>query len=281
LVALGAELFRDKRLSADHKLSCASCHVPERGFIDGSKTARGKGGRPITRNTPALWDLSYATAFYWDGRSPTLDAQIVDAIERTEEMDSTVAAAVLWLSRDPEMVARFARARRPLNGDTVVTAIATYQRSLASAPTRFDRWVAGDETALTPLEVQGFGVFTGPGRCLACHGGWRFTDERYHRIGLPSRDPGRAAVKGTLEAAGGVRAFKTPSLREVRWTAPYMHDGSLATLKAVLDHYTSPRLARMGVAAELRQPLQLSTAERQALLGFLAAISSDRPPAAP
>lgn len=281
LVDLGATLFHDRRLSGDHRLSCATCHVPARGFVDGRRTARGKGGRGLTRNTPALWDLAFANRFYWDGRAPTLEAQIVDAIERESEMDGTVAAGVLWLSRDPAMVDAFARARQPLQTDTVVGALVAYQRSLASAETRFDRWVAGEATALSPQEVQGFQVFTGPGRCLACHGGWRFTDERLHDIGLPGRDRRRLAPAGTSEASPAERAFKTPSLREVRWTAPYMHDGRLGSLTAVVDHYASPRRRPAGVAAELREPIRLSTTERAALVAFLQAISSDRPPAVP
>jgi cytochrome c peroxidase len=279
-VELGGRLFFEKRLSSDHKMSCATCHDPDKAFIDGRPRARGNKGQTLPRNTPALLNLGDAKAFYWDGRAPTLEAQVKDAIEREGEMDATLEAAVVWLSRDQTYVDAFARAYpgQGLANETLPRAIAAYERTLVSPPTRFDRWVAGDEAALDAKEIAGFRVFTGKGRCLACHGGWRFTDDKFHDIGLRSPDRGRAALPGVASAE---RAFKTPSLREARWTAPYMHDGNLRSFDDVVAHYAGKLDRRASLAAELKQPIDLTPQERAQLVLFLKTLSSDTRPRAP
>lgn len=274
LIALGARLFREPRLSSDHKLSCASCHVPERGFTDGRRTASGKRGRTLPRNTPALWNLAQARALYWDARVPTLEAQVEDAVERDAEMDSTLAAAARWLALDPTYPRQFQRASLAFDGPAIATSIAAYQRSIASPPTRFDRWVEGDATALSRREVDGFRVFTGPGRCVACHGGWRFTDDRLHDIGLPTR--GRIAPDGSRRVD-----WKTPSLREARWTAPYFHDGRARSLERVVAYYAGRPPRRPTLAPIMRTPISLSRRERADLVAFVMTLSSGTRPRAP
>lgn len=279
--ALGAALFNDVRLSADHRMSCATCHDPARGFTDGRTRARGNAGRSLQRNTPALWNLATATAFYWDARVSTLEAQAKDAIEREHELDSTLEAAARWLAAAPGQAAAFMRVydRGPLEVPANITrAIAAYQRTLVSPPTRFDRWIDGDGDALSEAEVAGFRIFTGKGRCLACHGGWRFTDDLVHDIGLPSRDRGAAAISGKSRAE---RTFKTPSLREALWSAPYMHDGSLRTLDDVVAHYAGRLQRRPSLASELAQPIRLAARERANLVAFLKTLSSADRPRAP
>jgi cytochrome c peroxidase len=279
VVALGARLFAEKKLSADHRMSCATCHDPAQSFADGRRKARGNKGQDLPRNTPALWNLADASAFYWDGRSPTLEAQIKDAIERDGEMDATLEAAVVWLRRDATYVAQFNQAFRrtdALSNDTILAALAAYERTLVSPETRFDRWIGGDFYALSEREVSGLRLFTGKARCLACHGGWRFTDDRFHDIGLRSRDPGRQAVAPT----GPERAFKTPPLREAVWSAPYMHDGSLKTLEEVVAHYAGNLENRASLAPELKRGIVLSESERADLVAFLKTLSSDRQPRA-
>jgi cytochrome c peroxidase len=280
-IALGARLFAEQKLSSDHKMSCATCHDPDRAFTDGRVTARGNKGQALPRNTPPLWNLAWQKRFYWDARADRLEAQVKDAIEREGEMDGTLQAAALWLSQDPSYVADFQRVYRAdvLQQPALITkAIAAYERTLVSPQTRFDRWAAGDDRALGPEELAGFRIFTGKGRCLACHGGWRFTDDDVHDIGLSSPDRGAAALPGS-SAAG--RAFKTPSLREIDWSGPYMHDGSLTTLDAVLDHYTRRLDRRASLAPELRAPLTLTQPERRDLIAFLRTLSSERRPRAP
>lgn len=279
-IALGERLFFEPKLSANHKMSCATCHEPDRASTDGRVTARGDKGQPLARNTPPLWNLAWQKRFYWDARVETLEAQVKDAIEREGEMDGTLQAAALWLSQDPSYVADFRRTYRAdvlEQPDLIAKAIAAYERTLVSPLTRFDRWAAGDDRALSPEELAGFRIFTGKARCLACHGGWRFTDDDVHDIGLRSADRGAAALPDS-KAAG--RAFKTPSLREIDWTGPYMHDGSLMALDDVLDHYTRRLDRRASLAPELRTPLALSPAERSDLLAFLRTLSSERVPKA-
>jgi cytochrome c peroxidase len=156
--------------------------------------------------------------------------------------------------------------------EAVVAALAAYLRSLISPPSRFDAWIGGDAAALGPAQVRGFRLFTGKAGCVLCHVGWRFTDDRFHDIGLPGNDPGRGAVPG---GTPGLSAFKTPSLREIARTAPYMHDGSLPTLAAVVTHYSGGFLRRPGLAPNLNRELRLSAREKADLIAFLRTLSSE------
>jgi cytochrome c peroxidase len=278
-ILLGARLFSEPKLSADHKMSCATCHDPAQSFADGRRKARGNKGQDLPRNTPQLWNLETARSFYWDGRSLSLEAQIKDAVEREGEMDATLEAAVVWLSRDTSYVAAFQRTyggQNALNSDNLLKALAAYERTLVSPDTRFDRWIEGDMYALSEREIAGLRVFTGKGRCLACHGGWRFTDDGFHDIGLKSKDPGRQSIAG-----GPERAFKTPSLREAVWAAPYMHDGSLKTLEDVVEHYAGKLEDRPSLAPELKRGVTLTPTERADLITFLKTLSSDSRPKPP
>ena len=159
--------------------------------------------------------------------------------------------------------------------NSVLKALAAYVRSLVSPPTRFDAWIGGDAEALSAAEVRGFVLFTGKAGCVLCHAGWRFTDDRFHDIGLPGKDPGRGVVPG---GTPGLAAFKTPSLRELKRTAPYMHDGSLPTLAAVLAHYTSGFVRRPSLAPTMNLKLKLGAQERADLIAFLHTLSSEKPP---
>jgi cytochrome c peroxidase len=278
-VALGARLFSERKLSTGQTMSCATCHNPDRSFMDGRRKARGNQGEDLLRNTPALWNLSSARLFYWDGRVSTLEAQIKDAVERDGEMASTLDGGVQRLSLDPSYVESFQRAfdePTALSADNLLKAMASYERSLHSPATRFDGWIAGDKNALSQREIAGLRIFTGKGRCLACHGGWRFTDDGFHDVGLRSPDQGRSAIAG-----GSGRTFKTPSLREAVWTAPYMHDGSLRTLDDVVAHYAGKLDLRQSLAPELKRGINLSKSERRDLVAFLKTLSSTTRPGAP
>jgi cytochrome c peroxidase len=278
---LGLRLFSEPKLSADHKMSCATCHDPAKSFQDDRARAKSNKGEALARNTPSVWNVGFGKSFYWDGRAASLEAQVKDAIEREGEMDATLDAAVLWLAKDRGYSEAFARtfgAAEGISPRTLTDALAAYQRSLISPETRFDRWIEGDATALDATELAGFRLFTGKGRCLTCHGGWRFTDDSFHDTGLRSTDRGRAALPGVASAE---RAFKTPSLREVRWSAPYMHDGSLKSLEDVVAHYAGRLEPRASLAAELKRGIALNPQERAQLVAFLKAISSDQRPRAP
>jgi cytochrome c peroxidase len=184
------------------------------------------------------------------------------------------------LNADLDLLAAFQAAfpePAPISEDSVAKALASYVRSLVSARTRFDAWIEGNGQALEANEVRGFRIFTGKAGCVLCHVGWRFTDDRFHDIGLPGKDAGRGAVAG---GTPGLPAFKTPSLRELALTAPYMHDGSRPTLAAVVAHYADTFLKRPSLAPSIRR-LDLTGAERADLIAFLGTLSSPGSPAQP
>jgi cytochrome c peroxidase len=188
--------------------------------------------------------------------------QVGMPIAEPQEMGGDLVVILGRLGGDEALVRQF-RTTFPetpaVSRDTILMALASYVRSLVSPPTRFDAWIDGDAQALRPTEVRGFGVFVGKAGCVLCHVGWRFTDDRFHDIGLRSPDDGRGAVAG---GTPGLRAFKTPGLRELAHTAPYMHDGSLATLEAVVKHYTGGFVARPGLATHINRKLRLSAQEK-------------------
>jgi len=279
-VALGARLFGDPRLSGSGERSCASCHHPERAFSDGRRRARGLSGANLARNTPSLWNLAWSEAYFWDGRAPTLEAQVRMPIVAADEMAGEWPSILARLNADLALLAAF-RAAFPdaaaVSEEGVAKALASYVRSLVSPRTRFDAWIEGDERALGSNEVRGFRLFTGKAGCVLCHVGWRFTDDRFHDIGLPGTDAGRGAVPG---GTPGLAAFKTPSLRELAYTAPYMHDGSRPTLAAVVAHYADTFRQRPSLAPSLRR-LDLTASERADLIAFLGTLSSAGSPARP
>ncbi len=273
-VALGRDLFRDVRLSGSGRASCASCHDPARAFTDGRKTAVGPAGAMLTRNTPALYNLAWATSFFWDGRAPSLAEQAKVPILAPAELAGDLSSIAQDLSRDEEMSTRFAvafPAAPRITEVEILDALAAYERSLVSPQTRFDRWVEGDVEALTAQELEGFDIFVGKGGCVSCHGGWRLTDDAFHDIGLPGTDLGRGAL-----VPGGLPEFKTPSLREAAHTAPYMHDGSLATLEDVVRHYTGGLVMRQSLAPTVVRDLKLTNEEKADLVAFLKTLSSEQ-----
>jgi cytochrome c peroxidase len=280
-VALGARLFADARLSGDGSRSCATCHLPDRSFTDGRRRARSVSRSPLPRNTPSLWNLAWARQFFWDGRAPSLEEQVAMPIEAADEMGGHWPAILDRLQADAGLAAEFRAAfteEPAVSQATIVKALASYVRSLVSPPTRFDAWIGGDAQALSAAETRGFRVFTGKGGCLLCHAGWRFTDDLFHDIGLRGRDPGRGAVPG---GTPGLQAFKTPGLRDVARTAPYMHDGSLPTLAAVVRHYSGGFVARPALAPSIDRQLRLTAGERSDLVAFLRALSPAKEEAAP
>ena len=225
-----------------------------------------------------LWNMAWGLSFFWDGRASSLETQAMVPIENEREMAGNLQTG---LAGARLRSANAQGLRRRLPGDPAVTqtnlakALAAFQRTLVSPETRFDRWVKGDDKALEPEELAGFSLFVGKAGCVACHQGWRFTDEAFHDIGLPSDDKGRGPILGVSAAD---HAFKTPSLRERVWSAPYMHDGSLATFEDVVDHYAerivrAPHPLGRPAAADRTQ-----RTERVQLVAFLNTLSSDDPP---
>jgi cytochrome c peroxidase len=268
-VALGEMLFADPRLSGDGKRTCATCHRPALAFTDGRRRAQAIAGSAMQRNTPSLWNLAWSKQYFWDGRAPTLEEQVGGPIEAADEMGGEWSVILKRLQADASIAERFRTAfpsEASLTEATIRKALAAYLRSLTTPPSRFDAWIGGDEKSLRPEEVRGFRTFTGKAGCALCHAGWRFTDDRFHDIGLRSTDQGRGDAKG---GTPGQIAFKTPGLRDVARTAPYMHDGSLTTLAAVLEHYTGRFLARPTLATTMNRSLRLTVQEKADLVAFL------------
>jgi cytochrome c peroxidase len=266
LSTLGARLFREVKLSSDHRLSCASCHDAAKSFTDGRIRGRNNTGGSQRRNTPSLWNVGFGKSFGWTGHSDSLADFTRTQVERDGEMDSTLEAVTHWLSRDQGYSAVFddaTQVRPSLTPATITDALVAYQRTLISPPTRFDRWVEGEAGALTAREQEGFRLFTGKAQCSSCHSGWRFTDDTRHDTGL--------------RGSGG-QSFKTASLREAVWSAPFMHDGRMRSLEDVIAHYAGKLDRRTSLSPELKRPILLTAAERVKLLAFLKTLSSDSMP---
>lgn len=278
-VALGERLFSDVRLSANGRISCSTCHDPKLGLAEGVPlSTAGVTGRALRRHTPSLWNVAWSPLLMWDGRAAGLEAQAALPMSDADEMASSPELAVARLNEEADMRAAFAQAfpeAPAVSPSNLLKALAAYQRTLVSPPTRFDSWVAGDDSALSTEERLGLSLFAGKARCIACHVGFSFTDHAFHDIGLPTTDLGRGPVAG-LRAAD--HAFRTPTLRELAWTAPYMHDGSLATLEDVVRHYEGGGIARPSRSRELPKAFVLTDEERAALVAFLETLSSDAPP---
>ncbi len=277
-IALGRRLFFDKEISATGTIACASCHDPKLAFSDGEPTGRGVSGRRLVRHTPSLWNLAWSRLLFWDGRAPSLEAQVRFPVEHPDEMGESLENAVFRLSRHDSYARDFAAAfpaAPEVNVRNLTLALAAFERTLVSPPTRFDAWIAGDAAAFSAAEVRGFRIFTGKGRCSNCHSGFALSDNNFYDIGLPGQDRGRGAI---INLTAAEHAFKTPSLRELAWTAPYMHDGSLATLEEVVRHYEDGAVVRPSLSRDLPQQLRLSDGERADLIAFLETLSSDRPP---
>lgn len=254
-IKLGRSLFFDKRLSRDGSMSCSSCHDPKLGFGDTRKLATGVGGRAGKRRSPRIVNRVYGSSFFWDGRAATLEAQVVQPISDPNEMDLPLDEAAKRVGVDAA---------------NLRNALASYVRSILSGNSPYDKYLQGERTALTDQQRLGLRLFSGKAGCVSCHVGPNLTDERFHNtgIGQPGED-GRFAVTKMPADRG---AFKTPSLREVALTPPFMHDGSLATLEEVIDFYDKGGARNEHLDPEMRE-LRLTAEEKAALVAFLRALS--------
>lgn len=276
-VSLGRRLFFDRRLSRDRSLACGGCHNPAKGFTDGRTVSEGVFHRRGTRNVPTLVNRGYGAAFFWDGRISTLEEQVLQPILNPVEMDMTIEKVVTVLQHDRHYRAQFRQAfKREVNREDVAHALASYVRSILSGDSPYDRYLNGEKDALSAEAREGLRLFRGKGNCVACHVGPNLTDEGFHNTGVAWRDgkltdPGRFAITGMDEDRG---AFKPPTLREVARTAPYMHDGSLATLEDVVEYYDRGGNRNPWLDPEIR-PLHLSSAERQNIIAFLRCLTHE------
>ena len=290
-IALGEQLFVDARLSVHGQTSCASCHAPERGWADGFPLSMRLMGERMTRNSPAIFNVAFNTLHMWDGRNATLEQQALSSQSMTGSLNAGakeqgITDGNLGIERIRKLngyLEAFAKAYpgEPVNKETVSKALAAFERSLVSRDTPFDRWVGGDVNAMTPPQINGLRVFMDPtkGNCSACHTAPNFTDNGFHNIGLkqwgePNADVGRFKQKEVALMKG---AFRTPSLREVGYSAPYFHDGSAARLQDVIEHYVRGGDVHTNLSPNLK-PLTLTVQERTDLLAFLQALNTPYQP---
>lgn len=301
-VELGRQLFFDKRLSADGSVSCATCHDPKRAFTDGKKTAEGVGGKRGARNTPTVLNAMFNSSLFWDGRTDSLEAQAKEPMVNPDEMGNTSHDQVVKrIAAVPDYADQFQRVfGRPASIEDLAKAIAAFERTLVSGNAPFDRFLAGDRSALSQAAQRGFNLYRGKARCSVCHGlnaAFPFlTDGNYRNTSVAANSADFPALARSASTAGTVittsqskselgrfvvsgnaldiGAFRTPSLRNVELTAPYFHDGSAATLADVVRFYV-----RGGNETAYRdwelQAVDLSESEQKDLIEFLKSLTSD------
>jgi cytochrome c peroxidase len=289
-IALGRRLYFDPALSVDDTVSCATCHHPDFGFADGQSVSTGVGGQKGGRNSPTVFNSAYYTLQFWDGRSPSLEDQAAGPVQNPIEMGHTLLGVELRLSTDQSYVAMFEAAfgPGPITYEKTGKAIATFERTVISGNSPFDRWrYGGEEDAVSQNVKNGFEVFQNPekGNCAVCHEAGEeyalFTDNKFHNLGVGAQRDGTLADIGRFEVTqveSDQGAFKTPSLRNIALTAPYMHDGSLRTLKEVIDFYLGGGNSNDHLDAEINVLGHLSGQERDDLLAFLESLTGEIPP---
>ncbi|WP_409565250.1 cytochrome-c peroxidase [Methylobacterium sp. J-078] len=275
MATLGKMLFFDPRLSGKQNLSCASCHNPSFGFEVPVSGAIGATNKPLARKAPTVLNAAWLPTLFWDGRAPDLETQAMGPITADAEMDGKFPEIIARLKGTPEYEAWFGKLfpRDGVTQDNILTAIATYERTVVSGWAPFDRWVEGDATAISPAAQRGFAVFTGKGQCAACHTGWNFTDNKFHDLGVQTKDIGRAAFEPDNPLAK--HAFKTPGLRNLTYRAPFGHAGQFANLDQIVAFYETGGIARPS-RSPLMKPIRLEPQEREDLIAFLHSLTAEQ-----
>jgi cytochrome c peroxidase len=277
-IDLGKLLYFDPRLSKDKSVSCASCHNPYHGFADPSPTSKGVGGLLGGRNSPTVINRLFSDKQFWDGRAADLEEQahgpLINPVEMAMPSHNDVVSACRAV-KGYEPLFEKAFGSKEITMPRIAQAIASYERTVVAGNSPFDRYMAGDRDAMSASAVRGMNVFNGKGNCKTCHAAFNFTDESYHNLGVgmnkPKPDLGRYEVT-KQEADKG--AFKTPTLRNVAQTAPYMHDGSEATLKQVVIFYLKGGNPNPHLSKEIK-PLQLTAQDIDDLVAFMEALTGE------
>jgi cytochrome c peroxidase len=269
-VALGKQLYFDKRLSIDNTVSCASCHDPKKGWSNGEQVATGVGGLKGGRSAPPIVNAAYFPLQFWDGRAKGLEGQALGPIQNPIEMNMKMVEAVDRLNKIPGYRRQFQEVfGSEVNEEGIAKAIASFERTILSGDAPYDRFKAGDKSALSEAAQRGLKVFNNKGHCSACHSGPNFSDGAFHNIGIgmgaKEPDLGRYVV---TKLSGDKGAFKTPTLREVARHSPYMHDGSEKTLEDVVDWYDKGGHPNPQLDEEIF-PLKLTAEEKSDLVTFL------------
>jgi cytochrome c peroxidase len=287
-ISLGRKLFYDRRLSRDNTVSCASCHDSQTAFSDRRPVSMGVAGAMGVRNAPTVLNAAYLPLQFWDGRAIGLEEQSGRPMADQREMNQNHTVSVFRLNADPayRALARKAFGSPVLDMARVEKAIASFERTLLSGDSAFDRYqYGGDKTSLTPSQIRGLAVFrdSNRGNCAMCHTvGSRdalFTDGKFHNIGVGVRDDGSIVDVGRYRETGvaaDTGAFRTPTLRNVALTAPYMHDGSEKTLKEVVDFYAGKGNSNAYLDPEMLK-IHLSGQDRIDLVEFLKSLTGNMP----
>lgn len=280
-IELGRHLYFDSRLSKDDTVSCATCHDPAHGFAEPRKTSTGVGGKVGGRNAPTVINRLFSSDQFWDGRAADLEAQakgpITNPIEMAMDSDEAVIRKISAIGGYRESFKK-AFGSDEVTMDRIAQAIAAYERTVVSGDSPWDRYEAGDKKALTEQQVRGLALFNGKANCVNCHASFNFSDENYHNLGVgwdeskkELADVGRFKISNADTDKG---AFKTPTLRNIAQTGPYMHDGSEATLRDVVVLYNRGGNRNPWLSPKMK-PLQLSDAEVDDLVAFLEALTGE------
>jgi cytochrome c peroxidase len=272
--ALGKALYFDARLSGAQNMNCASCHNPSFGWEVSVPTPVGSQNTRLGRRPPTILDIAWGHIFFWDGRAPTAEEQAKGPIQAPAEMNLPLTDAVVRLDAVSEYHNWFNRVfpGKGVTPDTIVQAIATFERTVVASYAPFDAWVDGDEQAISDKAKHGFDLFVGKAQCANCHTGWNFTDGKFHDLGIGT-DIGRGKL--APEDPYAQFAFKTPTLRDTALRAPYMHDGSVATLEDVIARYGGPGIDRPS-RSPLLPKLSLNDTEMTDLVEFLRTLTGSK-----
>jgi cytochrome c peroxidase len=273
-IALGRKLFLDPILSESGSVSCATCHLPEAGFAGSTPVQTGIDEQKGRRNSPSLLNRAYARSLFWDGRAATLEVQALQPIQNPVEMGASIEKVLERLRANAAYGQAFQSAfGAGVSTQNIARALASFQRTLLTGNSPVDRFRNSDFSALSDAARQGLWLFESRGLCWRCHSGRNFTDEDFHNTGVSwgkaPVDAGRFEITGADQDRG---RFKTPSLRDAARTAPYMHDGSLATLREVVEFYSRGGTANPNLDSVMK-PLHLSEEEISSLVHFLEALT--------
>lgn len=278
-IQLGRQIYFDKRLSSDGTINCASCHQPDKGWADTGSVSRGVAHQEGGRNSPTIINAAYSVPQFWDGRAVHLEKQAVGPLQNPVEMDLTMDEIIFRLKNIPGYVRKFQEVfgTEPTE-EGLAKATASFERTIVSMDSPYDLYLQGDQTAMSKAAIRGMQLFSGKGHCSTCHSGPYFSDTKYHNLGVgysngKFADVGRYSVTKKQKDMG---ALKTPTVRQVAVTAPYLHDGSEKTLMDVVNFYDkggvpNPNLDRAMV------PLNLTNKEKDDLVAFMEALTGMYP----
>jgi cytochrome c peroxidase len=289
---LGEKLFFDPRLSSSGKISCASCHDPKLGWTDGKARSEGHNGQLTPRNSMPVINAVYSKTLFWDGRAKSLEHQAQFPIEDSKEMNEKLEVAVKRISQMSDYQALFAKSfkNKKVNAENLLKAIATFERTIVSGESKFDRFISGESTLFTDEELRGLHLFRTKAGCINCHNTPLFSDDKFHNdglsmFGMEGEDLGKYNQTNNPKDAG---LFRTPTLREVANTGPWMHNGIFDDLTEVVEYYNqgnpnfvqrnpqdSHRFHLIPQPTPILRPVGLSKDEVKALVSFLKTLTSD------